>query len=294
MIDTLRLAGLLEHLIAADDPMPVIWDYLCGLWRPEEESGDTYFKRGERRTMELEKVLGDSYPELYGQILPDRCSRCNFDVEAADVPIIWLDALSLREALLLRRDLDAACDLSFAYSCLPSETVFYKDAIFRPWDVKKVELKDLENLWLDGDERGVWCPIPDKELEDIKGRVKVQGQVEIYERSRDTLLEICDALRGDEFVVTSDHGYVSFETHFLTLPTKRLEGAMRNIFGGSRYAEAETQADELIEAGYVVEHEGHHLVKNRYAWATRGKYKVMLHGGISLLECLVPVLRIAF
>lgn len=292
MTDSLQFGGLLERLIAADDPVPVIWDYLCDLWDPDEPR-DTYFTQGEKRTMYLEKVLGDSYPELYGEILPDRCSRCNFDVEAIDVPIIWLDALSLREALLLCRDLDAACDLSFAYSCLPSETVFYKDAIFRPWDVKKVELKDLEDLWLDGDERGVWCPIPDDELEDIKGRVKVRGQAEIYEDSLNALLDICDALHGDEFVVTSDHGYISTETHFLPLP-RRWKGAMKNIFDGSRYAEAETEADDLIEAGYVVEHNGYHLVNNRYAWATRGKYKVMPHGGISLLECLVPVLRIAF
>lgn len=292
MTDSLQLGVLLERLIAANDPLPVIWDYLCDLWNPNEP-GDTYFSQGEKRTMYLERVLGASYPELYSEILPDRCSCCNFDVEAIDVPIIWLDALSLREALLLCRDLDAACDLSFAYSCLPSETVFYKEALFQPWDAKTVELKDLDNLWLDGDERGVWCPIPDKELEDIKGRVKVQGQVEIYERARDTLLAICDALHGDEFVVTSDHGYISTETHFLPLP-RRWKGAMQNIFGASRYAEAETKADALIDAGYVVEHNGYHLVNNRYAWATRGKYKVMLHGGISLLECLVPVLRIAF
>ena len=293
MSDSLQLAHLLERLVAADDPVPVIWNYLCELWRPDEESGTAYFKQGEKRTMYLEKVLGTSYPELYGEILPDRCTRCNFDVDAVDVPVIWMDGLSLREALLLCRDLDAACDLSFAYSRLPSETGFYKEAVFYPWDAKTVELKDVDYLWLDGDERGVWCPIPDKELEDIKGRVKVRTQVDIYEKSLEVLLAICGALYGDEFTVISDHGYISTETHFLPLP-RRWKGAMKNIFDGSRYAEAETKADELIEAGYVVEHEGYHLVKNRYAWATRGKYKVMLHGGISLLECLVPVLRVVF
>ncbi len=69
---------------------------------------------------------------------------------------------------------------------------------------------------------------------------------------------------------------------------------MQAIFGASRYAEANTKADKLTEAGYIVQHGSYYLVGNRYAWATRGKYKVMLHGGISLLECLVPVLRIMF
>ncbi len=292
-MDSLQLAALLSQLIQADDPMPVIWKYLQSLWRPEAESGETYFKQGERRTMYLEKVLGTAYPELYREILPDCCLRCNLDVESVKVPIIWMDALSLREALLLCRDLDADCELSFAYSRLPSETTFYKEAIFYPWRAKTVEIKDVNRLSLDGDERGVWCPIPDKELEDIKGRVKVRTQTDIYKKSRQVLLNICETLYGNEFLVTSDHGYISTETHFLPLP-RRLQGAMQAIFSASRYAEINTKADELIEAGYIVQHGGHYLVGNRYAWATRGKYKVMLHGGISLLECLVPVLRIAF
>jgi hypothetical protein len=292
-VDSLELAPLLEQLIEAEDPVPVVWDYLRRLWRPDEEVGDAYFKQGEKRTMYLEKVLGSAYPELYAQILPQCCARCQFDVTATAVPVIWMDALSLREALLLCHDLDADCQLSFAYSCLPSETLFYKERVFHPWDVKKRELKDLDQLWLDGDERGIWCPIPDKELEDITGRVKVRTQVDIYQKAREVLLAICEALQGDEFVVTSDHGYVSFETHHLPLPA-RWEGAMKNVFGASRYAEVETDASDLIDAGYVVRHGDHYLVSNRYAWATRGKYKVMLHGGISLLECLVPVLRIGF
>jgi hypothetical protein len=291
-VDSLQLADLLRQLIQADDPMPVVWAYLQSLWRPEEESGETYFKQGEKRTMYLEKVLGAAYPELYREILPQRCSRYNLDVESIDVPIIWMDALSLREALLLCRDLDADCGLSFAYSCLPSETAFYKEAIFYPWAAKTAEIKDVNRLSLDGDEQGVWCPIPDKELEDIKGRVKVRTQTDIYEKSRQVLLNICERLYGNEFLVTSDHGYISTETHFLPLP-KRVQGAMQAIFGASRYAEVETRADDLVKAGYIVEHDGYYLVGNRYAWATRGKYKVMLHGGISLLECLVPVLRIS-
>ncbi|MEA3344887.1 MAG: hypothetical protein U9Q78_01345 [Chloroflexota bacterium] len=292
-MDSLQLAELLSQLIQADDPMPVIWTYLQSLWRPEEESGETYFKQGEKRTMYLEKVLGAAYPELYREILPERCARCNLDVTRVEVPIIWMDALSLREALLLCSDLDADCELSFAYSRLPSETTFYKETIFYPWAAKTVEIKDVNWLSLDGDERGVWCPIPDKELEDIKGRVKVRTQTDIYEKSRQVLLNICEMLYGNEFLVTSDHGYISTETHFLTLP-KRLKGAMQNLFDASRYVEVETKADALIEDGYIVEHDGYYLVSNRYAWPTRGKYKVMLHGGISLLECLVPVLRIAF
>jgi hypothetical protein len=292
-VDSLQLADLLHQLIESDDPVSVIWGYLKSLWRPEEESGETYFKQGERRTMYLERVLGAAYPELYRKILPNRCSRCNLDVKSVKVPIIWMDALSLREALLLCRDLQADCELSFTYSCLPSETIFYKETIFYPWEAKTVEIKDVNRLSLDGDERGVWCPIPDKELEDIKGRVKVRTQTDIYEKSRDVLLAICKALHGNEFLVTSDHGYISTETHFLPL-SRRLQEAVQAIFGASRYAEVNTKADKLIEAGYIVQHGGYYLVGNRYAWATRGKYKVMLHGGISLLECLVPVLRIAF
>lgn len=290
---SLRLSDLIDQLVCSEDPVPVVWNYLGDLWRPGEELGEEYFKQGEQRTMYLEQVLGSAYPELYREILPDRCQHDNLDVRATDVPVIWMDALSLREALLLCRDLEAECDLSFAYSCLPSETIFYKKKIFYPWEAKKREIKDVNNLSLDGDERGVWCPIPDTELESIKGRVKVRTQTDIYRKTLDVVLDTCTALAGNEFIITSDHGYISTETHFLSV-SGHWKGALKNIFGASRYAEIETRAGNLLETDYVVEHNGYYLVANRYAWATRGKYKVMLHGGISLLECLVPVLRVAF
>ena len=107
------------------------------------------------------------------------------------------------------------------------------------------------------------------------------------------LLAVCEALYGNEFLVTSDHGYISTETHFLSM-SRRLQEAMQAIFSASRYAEVNTKADKLIGEGYIVQHGGYYLVGNRYAWAIPGKYKVMLHGGISLLECLVPVLRIVY
>lgn len=290
-MNSLELADLLSKLVAAADPVTEIWAYLVELWSREEDR-ERYFREGERYTMYLEKVLDAAYPEFYTEILPQRCAEANFDATEANAPIVWLDGLSLREALLLCQDIDGRCDLSFAYSALPSDTVHYKAAIWEQLKGKRAEIKDVNRIRLDGDEAGVWCPLPDVELEAIRGRVKVRTLIEIYDKTREVLLNILKGLRGKRFIITSDHGYINTETFFLEVGGRRERESLKSLFGSDRYLENPNRADELIERGYIVPYGDFYLVRNRYAWPARGKYRVMLHGGVSLLECLVPVLRV--
>lgn len=290
-MDSLELASLLSKLIMADDPVAEIWEYLVGLWS-QEENRERYFREGERHTMYLEKALDAAYPELYTEILPQRCTEAHFDTSGADVPIVWLDGLSLREALLLCQDIGGTCELSFTYSVLPSDTEHYKAAVWEQVSGKRAEIKDVNRIHLNGDEVGVWCPLPDVELEAIRGRVKVRTLVEIYEKTREVLLNVLKALMEDRFIITSDHGYINTQTFFLEVGGRRERESLQSLFGSDRYLENPSRADELIKRGYIVPYGDFYLVRNRYAWPARGKYRVMLHGGVSLLECLVPVLRV--
>ncbi len=49
---------------------------------------------------------------------------------------------------------------------------------------------------------------------------------------------------------------------------------------------------EHINASYVIAFSGYYLVKSRYAWPVPGKYNIYLHGGVSLMECFVPVIEV--
>jgi hypothetical protein len=202
-----------------------------------------------------------------------------------------MDGLSLREAVLLKQDIPSVKELSYTFSTLPSETTFYREAVFEQIPGKRREIKDVTNIFLDGDEDAVRCPLPDVELEKIKGRVRVRTLLDIYEDTKAALLSIFDELRGDSFLVTSDHGYINTETYFEEVG-KRTGESLAHLFESGRFAPCETPATDLVKKGYIIFHQGYYLVRGRYAWPSRGKYKVMLHGGVSLLECLVPVLKV--
>jgi len=49
---------------------------------------------------------------------------------------------------------------------------------------------------------------------------------------------------------------------------------------------------EFIKAKYVIDFSGYYLVKSRFTWPIGGKYNIYLHGGVSLMECFVPVIEV--
>lgn len=50
--------------------------------------------------------------------------------------------------------------------------------------------------------------------------------------------------------------------------------------------------EDLIREGYVKEFNGYYIAKSRYLWPVPGKYSIYIHGGLSLMECIVPVLEV--
>lgn len=289
-MSSLHFAPLLTQLITAEDPIPVIWEFLVQLWASIDDPED-YFQEGERRTMYLEKVLDAAYPELYTELLPRCCTKKMLDPLSLEAPLVWMDGLSLREAILLSRDVPGIAEFTYSFSGLPSDTNTYREKVFNVMSGKRRELKDLTAILLDGDEVAIRCPLPDSELENIVGLVSGRTLTEIYDDTKRALLSILDELGTGPVLVTSDHGYINTRTHFWN-PGKRAAGALKNVFDGGRSAPQETDAGQLVKQGYMICYGDYYLARGRYAWPTGGKYKVMLHGGVSLLECLVPLMKI--
>lgn len=289
-MDSLNFAPLLRQLVITEDPVHTIWEYLVDLWASIEDR-EEYFPEGERRTMYLERVLNAAYPELYTKLFPAHCTNDLLDPTRLDAPLVWMDGLSIREAILLRQDIPGITDFSYCFSPLPSETITYRERVFNLIPGKRREIKDVTSILLDGDEDAIRCPLPDSQLEAIVGRVKTRTLLEIYEDTKAALLTILDELQGRPVLVTSDHGYINTETHFWEV-SRRTAGGLKNLFDAGRYALRESLAGDLEERGYIISYGDYYLVRGRYAWPSRGKYKVMLHGGVSLLECLVPFMRI--
>lgn len=50
--------------------------------------------------------------------------------------------------------------------------------------------------------------------------------------------------------------------------------------------------EDLKNGGYVTEFNGYYLAKSRYLWPVSGRFSIYIHGGLSLMECFVPVLEV--
>ena len=68
---------------------------------------------------------------------------------------------------------------------------------------------------------------------------------------------------------------------------------LKEAFGGSRYITMDKAGSfRPCKYGSGDRFSGFYLVKSRYIWPVPGKYNIYLHGGVSLMECFVPVIEV--
>ena len=49
---------------------------------------------------------------------------------------------------------------------------------------------------------------------------------------------------------------------------------------------------KLSKDGYVTEIEDYVLVKGRWFWSAKGRFSPIFHGGVSFMECFIPVIKL--
>jgi hypothetical protein len=285
-----------RQLIEEEDPFPAIFAYLLEeIWRPQESLSDFYAQ--EERMTELEKFLTRTYDELFTSLLPRQCSQVN-DL-FPKLPTLYLDSLSLREGVCLQETLEAkgySVSLSYSFSAIPSITTAYKEKItLKQWkkNHKYAGIKDLTRVNIAGDEEILWCDFPDALFESLASGKTVLDTIEnAYRKVEALALSLIETLESDLITIRSDHGYVRHQPVF-SLPVDTGLPQIRKHFGGGRYVEKGDQRDlpEELEK-YIVSFGGYDMAKSQYVWPVAGKYHTLQHGGISLMECLTPVLEI--
>jgi len=218
-----------------------------------------------------------------------------------------MDALSLREGFRLEQELADEHDWSVSLSWapierLPSETQF----ICREWfDAQSPSAVSRDDFRFVGDldvpklpgtsPEYVWTRHPDQRLEGaLKGNYSVEEVEDIYEDVKALLEDIIHESGHDEFLVTSDHGYVNHLGNSPYSLTDEQEEALSSKFSGRFREVANGQAYQLLERAKVIERvREHYMVRGHYKWTKRGATKKIMHGGFSLPECMTPVLRIS-
>jgi hypothetical protein len=316
--------NFIERLIDSDDIFLPIWDKLNEIWKfPKITKGyniEEIYDQKEIQTNELEKFLSNTFSEIY-EFLIERITQDTFIqriLREEKYALVIMDGLSIREANLLFSNLKMKDlkinDYSFEFSALPSDTgnfckkffnveepsqiTMKKNLNFRYYHIVKEE--DVERIKGDEKKLVVWCAFPDIFMHiKEKGRAVIKSLEEVLTETLDILRKILERINSDEITLTSDHGYILHRPFAVQSLTGEYQKLMRKIFGmkrGMKSSDIEEEAlnklKEIPEIGNLVQIKKEFLVaKNRFGWSVSGRRSLITHGGLSLMENLIPVIE---
>jgi hypothetical protein len=292
----------LRRLIEASEPVDVIWELLRGVWFPTDDV-ERYYREGEQRANGVERFIKDIFFEIYDLIyLKTKCARREFEL-----PIILMDGLSIREGNLLVKVLEekgyvVKC-YSYGFSCLPSDTNTYSKIVFNAsspsairgdFYYERIEHGKVPSNPLEEDRFLLWITYPDEILHHA-GRI-IPPQ-DAFEMTKKVLLQTLQKIHTDKVIITSDHGYIFVDTVWPL--SKAGLTTLKSIFGSYRFAPLSGIDKEVLQAlkdtpkdlSYIHIDEEYCYVKGRYSWAS-GRQSAVSHGGLSLMECIVPRIEV--
>lgn len=267
------------------------------IWKPKDDIESFYGQEGKMKDFEL--FLTRTFDEIYTNLLPKYCTGKGYKIDLENT-IVFLDSLSIREVVLLRKALDKnkiKNKLTYSFSAIPSITKFYKNKIEFDKIKKKgklTEIKNLKSFKIDGDEKIVWSDFPDAMLESLsKGKTILGTITQTYQEIENMVLKIIDELNAERIEIMSDHGYVRHQGAYTFQMNKKDQKKVKEVLGGKRYASS-SEVGEIPKGmkNFLVEGNNCYMAKGRYVWPISGKYSKIQHGGVSLIECMTPRLII--
>lgn len=291
----------LRRLIGRDNTLSVVWDALVEIWGVDSipEDLDGFYRDKEIESCQLEEALEQTYFEAYQELLNGAAvHKTSPWTGEEDRLTLIVDAMSVREACLLKPVLEAQGylveSISFSLSALPSHTEAFARKHFNVSQPTQISGRHGVFVSPPGhpapqfpphDLRFVWLRYPDRGL-----HATILSPSEVFGKTSQYILEILRNSGRDAFLLTSDHGYIYADTADHAFPVAQsVQTAMRKVFGGSRYAQdlkeaSATVCEKTLSVGDTL------LVRGRYLWRQRDKR--YFHGGLSFMECLVPVIKV--
>lgn len=279
------------------NPVITVGNKLLELWlniaEKENEIGDYYY-RGEEKARDFEELILKSYWEFYNLLAKACLKEKNVFQLYSDAIIVIMDGMSIRESVLLYKLLKREgynVIHGFNFSAVPSDTEFFREKINRSM-ANFAQINNPESIRLAGDEKYVWSYFPDVMLDKIKtGHAVISSLEEMYRVVEKIVLEVLTKIRAEKIIITSDHGYIRTEAGFVFPVPDKAKRKFQQIFGSKRYVKMDNiDVEDLKNEGYIVEFNGYYLAKSRYLWPVPGRYNIYIHGGLSLMECLAPLL----
>ncbi|MCR8454633.1 MAG: hypothetical protein NDP13_06575 [Crenarchaeota archaeon] len=280
----------IKRLVETDDPIGEVWNILVELWDTRLPINE-YFRQ-EDKVSEFERELSIIFFEIYDYLY----NRMKGSPFRAEVPLIIVDGMSIRESNLLVRDLRdhgyEILEYSYGFSALPSTTGRFREVT----GIKYVEVRgDRIPSSIDFN-LPVWVSYPDEILHHA---ARIIPPHEAYIRTRDLLLSILRMIDRADVTITSDHGYLMIDAVW-PLASGDRRFLKERVFGSSRFVKISDIEQRTLEklrsiprdVGYVFLDDEYCYVRGRYFWPIEGYGKVVAHGGLSLMECIVPRIRV--
>ncbi len=289
----------IEKLIKQDDPIGIVGEKLLELWLNlafKENNLSDYYYKGEEKVTDFEEFILKSYSEFYSLFAKACIKEKTVFQTFSKCCFVVMDGLSFRESALLYKNLqEKGLNVihSFNYSSIPSDTEMFREKIEIPIN-RFIQINNPNNIKLSGDEKYIWSFFPDVMLDKIKtGHTVISSLEEMYKIVEKIVLDIISQIKVNKLIITSDHGYIRTEAGYVFSVSGKAKKRFQDIFGSKRYVKIDNiEIKDLIDAGYVEEFNGYYIAKSRYLWPVSGRYSIYIHGGLSLMECFVPVLEI--
>lgn len=312
----------IRSLLEASDPLEVLWQEMLALWRADFPPADlvAFYGQREEALNRLEEWVYHGYFEVYDYLLKQALQQDGEYVRKrleGNGLVVIADSLSVREAGLLPLYLEKAgwkVEVEgFAVAPFPTTTEpLAKMLLGVTGPSGGRDTGGFAYRYVTGPEQIpalpgdrpvlVWLRLPDTVLE----RITVAQATTVaaaLEGTAQTLVRLLDGVGNRPIFLTSDHGYLYAlsPAHYWPLPGD-VEGIARRFF--SRESRARPLSQEGIQDlrhyepktpdGRLFAVSGSHIgLWGRYWWASESPNdRCTAHGGLSLAESLVPLLRL--
>lgn len=292
----------IKSIIEDDNPIPCICQNLFDIWLNHADKNlQDYYYKGEQDSFTFEKFLLKTYDEFFSKELPRACvnSLSPFKCASEDTCFIVMDAMSIREGIFLYRALckkGFTTKISYSLSSIPSDTLSFREKIRSELSVypKFFPINNHKKVLISGNENYIWSQFPDVMLDKIRvGRTIISDIEEMYEITEKIVFGLIKQTNFKKIIILSDHSYIRSESGFPFSVSEKAKKPLRELFGNSRFIPMRKNSiSEHIFPDFVIDCAGYYLVKSRYIWPMAGKYNIYLHGGVSLMECIVPVIEV--
>jgi hypothetical protein len=311
---------LARAVISTDDPLEAIFKELAtAYWSREVFSSyverralEDYLREQEHRVSEFERELWDVWRDLYRLLEKDSPRKHRVDqlLDTDQYTLVIFDGLSLREAPLIQTvmsDLGLVTETGFALSTVPSDTKYFTQQHFHaggPAELEKglglltsrfaFEYVKLEDWAADpaGKEprQVIWATYPDNVFRLAPGTVSYPRVVGPIQTILQSILQAGPPL---PLVVTGDHGYVWQGGNTAWQLDPQETQLLASQFKGTRCTDNATgdlaRCPKCWLSGKLA------AARGRFAWGARVKGAPVLytHGGVSLMECIVPWITVS-